>query len=177
MPHRNQLATPKVKDIERSLDITRPFMDDIGESSDQRNARALRKRMVWRTGWPEIKAVVFRLGYGRRLGPRIGIDLRRRRPRALEQPPGPCSEGRSRVLSRQPDAEGGEELADVRVRDTDGHDSERSIRTVWKNTRTGTRLSGARQPAHRISSQRIARETPPVSPGSRSEPRRTPAGR
>ena len=32
MPHRNQLATPKVKDIERSLDITRPFMDDIGES-------------------------------------------------------------------------------------------------------------------------------------------------
>lgn len=42
------------------------------------------KRMVWRTGWPEIKAVVFRLGYGRRLGPRIGIDLRRRRSRALE---------------------------------------------------------------------------------------------
>ena len=30
MPHRNQLATPKVKDIQRSLDITRPFMDDIG---------------------------------------------------------------------------------------------------------------------------------------------------
>jgi hypothetical protein len=29
MPHRNQLATPKVKDIERPLDITRPFMDDI----------------------------------------------------------------------------------------------------------------------------------------------------
>jgi hypothetical protein len=30
MPHRNQFATPKVKDIERPLDITRPFMDDTG---------------------------------------------------------------------------------------------------------------------------------------------------
>jgi hypothetical protein len=33
MPHRNQSATPKVKDIERTLDNTRPFMDDIGETS------------------------------------------------------------------------------------------------------------------------------------------------
>ena len=32
MPHRNQSATPKVKDLERTLDITRPFMDDIGGS-------------------------------------------------------------------------------------------------------------------------------------------------
>ena len=33
MPHRNQSATPKVKDIERTLDNTRPFMDDIGEAN------------------------------------------------------------------------------------------------------------------------------------------------
>jgi hypothetical protein len=30
MPHPNQSATPKVKDTKRPLDITRPFMDDIG---------------------------------------------------------------------------------------------------------------------------------------------------
>ena len=30
MPHRNQPATPKVKDIQRPLDNTRPFMDDTG---------------------------------------------------------------------------------------------------------------------------------------------------
>jgi hypothetical protein len=30
MPHNNQSATPKVKDLEPRLDITRPFMDDTG---------------------------------------------------------------------------------------------------------------------------------------------------
>ena len=30
MPHRNQSATPKVKDIKSPLDNTRPFMDDTG---------------------------------------------------------------------------------------------------------------------------------------------------
>ena len=35
MPHRNQFETPKVKDIERPLDITRPFMDDTGRPRGQ----------------------------------------------------------------------------------------------------------------------------------------------
>ncbi len=33
MPHPNQSATPKVKDTKRPLDITQPFMDDIGATS------------------------------------------------------------------------------------------------------------------------------------------------
>ena len=32
MPHRNQSPIPEVKDLEPRLDITRPFMDDIGEA-------------------------------------------------------------------------------------------------------------------------------------------------
>ena len=90
---------------EESGMLLRCRFDASSQTSALRDQSAMPGRCAsaWYGGprWPEIKAVVFRLGYGRRLGPRIGIDLRRRRPRALEQPAGPCPEGRSRVLSRQ----------------------------------------------------------------------------
>ena len=49
MPHRNQSATPKVKDLEPRLDIARPFMDDTGRprkhaSSRERPAQVQRRQ-------------------------------------------------------------------------------------------------------------------------------------
>jgi hypothetical protein len=87
MPHRNQLATPKVKDIERPLDITRPFMDDIEAFvRDRRGSRAgLRvitpERILVRSAKEnlgEVLSVGEQWGSHDRLGPSDGDRVRPR---------------------------------------------------------------------------------------------------